>query len=104
MRVVVSEECTICLDDEGDVVQRGCCCRGDAGAVHLQCLIDLAAHANDNDLDNSWSAWWECGTCKRKFTGTVRLGLAEAWFARVESREEDDDERLCRQPGRRTSR
>ena len=80
-------QCTICLDDEGDVAQRGCCCRGDAGAVHLQCLIDLATHTTDNDLGSGWTAWWQCGTCKQALTGTVQLELAEAWFARVETRE-----------------
>ena len=71
-------QCTICLDDEGDVVQRGCCCRGDAGAVHLQCLIDLATHAADNGMASRRSAWRQCGMCKQRFTGSVRLGLAEA--------------------------
>ena len=33
--------------------------------------------------------------CKQEFTGTVRVGLAEAWCARVESREEEDEERLA---------
>ena len=28
-------------------------------------------------------AWWECHTCKQKFTGAMRTGLAEAWWARV---------------------
>ena len=85
-------QCTICLGDESDVVQRGCCCRGDAGAVHLQCLIDLATHAADNGGD--WGEWSECGICKQNFTGCVRLGLAEAWVSRVQPLDDDDEERL----------
>ena len=34
--------CTICLDTEGTIVQRECCCRGDSGWVHIGCLIQLA--------------------------------------------------------------
>jgi hypothetical protein len=28
-------------------------------------------------------AWWECHTGKQQFTGAMRTGLAEAWWARV---------------------
>ena len=34
--------CIICLDAEGELLQRGCCCRGDAGLAHLHCLVELA--------------------------------------------------------------
>lgn len=76
-------QCTICLSDEGEVVQKGCFCRGDAGAAHVECLIELAKHNRENNGD--WLGWQECGTCKARFTGPVQRALAKAWFACVES-------------------
>lgn len=81
-------QCTVCLDSEGTVVQKGCCCRGDAGAVHLDCLIELATHVEDSESD--WSAWVYCQTCKGAFTGSAQIGLAHARCARHESRGDDE--------------
>lgn len=77
-------QCTICLDDDGAVVQKGCCCRGDAGAAHLPCLVELATHMTDHN--RNWHGWTNCGTCNAGFTGAVLLGLAEARVRRAESR------------------
>lgn len=88
---VQSWACTICLDTEGEVIQQGCCCRGDAGAAHVACLIELAAHAADTRKD--WNSWSRCNTCLDYFTGTMQNALAEAWFARVVERDSEDEER-----------
>jgi tetratricopeptide (TPR) repeat protein len=40
-------------------------------------------------------AWWECHTCKQRFTGAMRTGLAEAWWARVRDAVEENAERLA---------
>lgn len=69
-------QCTICLDDEGTVVQKGCCCRGDAGAVHIACLIELAAHAAGANSDRR--PWRVCSVCKTGYTGEAQLELARA--------------------------
>lgn len=83
-------QCTICLDTEGDVIQRGCCCRGDAGAVHLDCLIELAnAHQRQGD----WGGWTKCEVCKGRFTGHVQIGLGRTWFDQVKDRDKTDEER-----------
>ena len=66
--------CVICLDAEGELLQRGCCCRGDAGLAHLHCLVELAVH--DEKSKNTFAAWHQCGTCKANFTGWVQHGLA----------------------------
>lgn len=84
--------CTICLDTEGEVVQRGCCCRGDAGFVHTECLIAVAVHGETSR--GSTSGWGICGVCKSRFTGKVLLTLAEERAARSESLDPDDQERL----------
>ena len=58
------ERCTICWcgrgGDSGELLQRGCCCRGDIGLVHLECITKLAAHAQTG---GSRDAWYSCGTC-----------------------------------------
>ena len=82
-------QCTICLGDEGNVVQRGCCCRGEMGAVHVQCLIEYAQHVTDNGTDLEWrDRWYTCETCKQVFTGRVLFDLAEALWAHAESDED----------------
>jgi len=45
--------------------------------------------------DSGWVGWWECQTCKQRFTGEMQWGLADAWWARARGRAEDDDERLA---------
>lgn len=84
--------CTICLDEEGEVVQKGCCCRGDSGAAHVECLVQMAVHSTEslrNDL-----GWTTCGVCKNRFTGDAQLGLARAWYKRTESLAPEDRTRL----------
>lgn len=71
-------QCTICLGDDGEVVQKGCHCRDDAGAVHVSCLIEYATH---KVARSNRSGWTRCDTCKSRFTGKAQLGLAEARFA-----------------------
>ena len=65
--------CPVCLDSEGELLQRGCGCRGDSGVVHLPCFVQVATHRAD------CQGWWCCGTCKQYFTGAVQVGLARAW-------------------------
>ena len=88
-----ASRCTICLSAEGAVLQRGCCCRGDSGWVHLECITQLAAHKDDHDED--WSGWAACGTCNGDFTGCVQHGLARAWWSRVESLDNGHEDRLA---------
>ncbi len=40
-------------------------------------------------------AWWACQTCKQKFTGPIRSGLAGAWCSRVCDHVEESIERLA---------
>lgn len=85
-------QCTICLDSEGEVVQKGCCCRGDAGAAHIDCLVALATHESSTRADHSH--WMRCSTCKDFFTGIVDDRLGKAWDSRVAERPRGDHERL----------
>ena len=81
--------CPVCLESEGELLQRGCCCRGDSGVVHLTCMVQVATHAAGHQ------GWWCCGTCKQDFTGAVQVGLARAWWATVAANDEGDAERLA---------
>ena len=60
-------ECVICLDSAGEVLQRGCHCRGDAGLAHVRCLAQLAAHGEQTK--NSTDGWWTCGTPDKPMPG-----------------------------------
>ena len=84
--------CPVCLESEGELLQRGCCCRGDSGVVHLTCMVQVATHAAGHQ------GWWCCGTCKQEFTGAVQVGLARAWWATVAANDEGDRRTArCRQ-------
>eukprot|EP00035_Acanthoeca_spectabilis_P032972 m.21409 g.21409 ORF g.21409 m.21409 type:complete len:464 (+) comp5684_c0_seq1:162-1553(+) len=78
-------QCTICLSDEGEVIQKGCHCRGDNGAVHLDCLLQLAAHSSATA--GRWHAWEYCSTCDHAFNGASAYGLAKCWVDSVTDRE-----------------
>jgi hypothetical protein len=87
------QRCTICLEDDSDVIQRGCCCRGDAGAVHAGCLITFATFTTESRGD--YRGWTQCDTCHSLFTGPVQLGLAEArvaWAAAASNASETDEQ------------
>ena len=60
--------CYICYESQPPPIQSGCACRDEA-------VSQAGLRGN--------IAWWECHTCKQKFTGAMRTGLAEAWWARV---------------------
>ena len=81
--------CPVCLESEGELLQRGCCCRGDSGVEHLKCMVQVATHAAGHQ------GWWCCSTCMQEFTGAVQVGLARAWWATVASNDEGDTERLA---------
>ena len=80
--------CFICLETRGeDELLRGCACRGSAGFAHVECLVQ-AAQVNR-------TLWRECITCKQPWSGLLALNLAWAHWDAVESRPENDRERLA---------
>ena len=83
--------CPICLESEGELLQRGCGCRGDSGwvLVHAECIKQVATHGEE------WKGWQTCGTCTQLFTGAGQHGLAIPWWATVASRDESDEQRLA---------
>lgn len=88
----VAMQCTICLSDEGDVVQKGCYCRGDAGAVHLDCLIELCSYRSTRpDVEQPWQ---KCETCNAVFSGRTGTKIAASWFDKVSARDPDDRTRI----------
>jgi len=87
-------ECVICLEPDGELLQRGCWCRGDAGLSHLHCLIKLAVHAEQSKTMFEMAAWQECGTCKARFTGKMQHGLAEEYWARAMTLPGDHPDRI----------
>ena len=85
--------CFICFEEstEGSTppIQSGCACRGDAGLAHLDCRVK-AAEARFPPP----SVWWVCQTCNQPFTGDMRVGLAEAYWSRVQCFAEEDGRRV----------
>jgi Flp pilus assembly protein TadD len=86
--------CFICLGDVPPPIQSGCACRGDAGLAHMGCRALAAAHCADN-RDEADEGWWKCGTCGQGFTGVMQVGLAEAWWSKVQNLSEEDSTRLA---------
>lgn len=83
--------CWVCAEGSSRTrshkLMRGCACRGsDAGFAHLSCLVEAAKHNEDR--------WRSCPTCKQKFTGDVRLGLARARWELHRTSAADDWQRL----------
>ena len=85
--------CIICLDNEGHPlpIQCGCGCRDEAGCAHVACKATYAAHQGPG----YHTGWTVCPTCKQKYTGAMKLGLAETLCARLHGRPAEDNDRLC---------
>ena len=86
--------CFICFDADASPapIQSGCACRGEAGLAHVGCRVQAA---EAQAPDRGWAVWSKCQTCNQDFTGGMQRGLADAWWAQVSNRAEDDDEKLA---------
>jgi tetratricopeptide (TPR) repeat protein len=93
LRFGADEECIICLESDPTPIRSGCACRSDSGLAHIECRIRSAPALQLRDRGTK--AWWECEVCKQPFTGAMRTGLAEAWWARVYDQPEVSEERLA---------
>ena len=58
--------------------------------MHIECMVQVVVSQTGHRGN---IAWWECHTCKQSFTGAMRTGLAEAWWARVRDAAEESAER-----------
>ena len=92
--------CWICLhegpDEEGGALLRGgCACRGEAGWGHVACVAKHAVKQwqAPRGTGGRTDGWKRCPTCKQPYKGPMRLGLAQAWSARVAGRPAEDGER-----------
>ena len=87
--------CVICLDNEEHPlpIQCGCGCRDSAGCAHVACKTAYAEHQGPGYHER----WHRCPTCKQDYTGAMQLGLADALWARLQSRPPEDDDRQCAQ-------
>ena len=85
--------CYICYESQPPPIQSGCACRDEAGFVHIECMVQLAVSRVSQVGHRGNIAWWECHTCKKVFTGSVRTGLAEAFWARLRDAVEENEER-----------
>ena len=86
--------CWVCLEGaEAGRLRQGCSCRGSAGAVHLQCLVQAAAAQQDRigppprggpdgefgtHMQLAMSGWLVCNTCKQEYVGSLGLDFVRA--------------------------
>jgi hypothetical protein len=85
--------CIICLESDPPPIQSGCACRGDAaGLAHVECRATAAAYIMANN--NTHERWQTCSTCGQEFTGAMQLGLAEAWWSKLQHLPKEDSQRL----------
>jgi tetratricopeptide (TPR) repeat protein len=86
--------CYVCYESQPPPIKSGCACRDEAGFVHIGCMVQVAvSQVGHRGVKHSLIAWSECQTCKQDFTGAMRTGLAEAWWARVRDAAEESSER-----------
>lgn len=92
------QSCGICLCDDrtkDNPIVRDCACRGTAGYIHLQCLVDLA-HSRANTMSDEMASsrkignigstlggetmnpYEDCNTCKQSFAPGSRSRMALA--------------------------
>ena len=67
--------CYICLE-EGDVM-RNCACRGDAGCVHLECLVELIERNPQQDTP------YFCPLCHQMYAGRRGVGIVRMMWQRA---------------------
>ena len=73
--------CHICQEgqENGQLLSKGCGCRGSAEFAHLECLVEYAKHEDgENDV------WTECNECALRYTGVMASRLARARWKLVE--------------------
>ena len=85
--------CWVCqfadCDDGEPLLSMGCaCCRegSSGGRAHVSCLAGAAAH--------NVALWYQCPTCKQRFTGAPSMGLTRARWELCRNRPKEDIERL----------
>lgn len=72
--------CSICLDG-GDLVSKGCCCRGDGEWVHVDCVIENTTHRFKAIPYQEWySTYCVCDVCKSAYTGELLYSVSYHWY------------------------
>ena len=73
-------QCMICLCGSGDLIRKGCACRGSSALVHGGCALRAVVAQLPHRGERAWA---ECQTCCQVFTGPMCVALANAWLART---------------------
>lgn len=94
--------CWICLEED-DSIKRSCACRGvAAGFAHVGCLAKYAQtkmeeiyeEGADDDKANCTLYWRVCPNCNQKYTGDVRMELADIFSQHTSDLLRNDGRRL----------
>jgi len=79
--------CWICFenDDSGPPLVRDCACRGDAGFVHLSCIINYAEtkskQINHRIDKGAVKLWYECPTCLQGYDNQLGVDISSAFVS-----------------------
>lgn len=84
----VSGVCYICLESSSDLVTKGCACRGDDAAAHLECMANVELHKRPDLVPMT------CTVCLQSFTSTMTSSLVVAAWVRAQSFPLDSTDRL----------
>eukprot|EP00571_Detonula_confervacea_P002527 CAMPEP_0172319320 /NCGR_PEP_ID=MMETSP1058-20130122/37344_1 /TAXON_ID=83371 /ORGANISM="Detonula confervacea, Strain CCMP 353" /LENGTH=454 /DNA_ID=CAMNT_0013034333 /DNA_START=28 /DNA_END=1393 /DNA_ORIENTATION=+ len=76
-------------DEKGQSLVRDCSCRGESGFGHLSCIAKYAERkyqdSDQDDNQDSLETWETCPNCNQYYQHELRLDLADALLAFLES-------------------
>jgi tetratricopeptide (TPR) repeat protein len=84
--------CCICFDTSLPLIEPGCACDKSSCLSHVKCRARVA---REEATKGCYTLWWQCDKCKQNFTGLMCRELTRIWCLEVQSRPEDDMERLA---------
>jgi hypothetical protein len=88
--MAAGDRCRTCLLEAPPPIRLGCACRGHAGLAHVACLAKAAETDKRGKV-----AYHTCELCETRFTGSMRMGMAQAWIGLAEGLQKDEPMRLC---------
>ena len=74
------------------MLKKGCGCRGSSGMAHLDCAVAAAPHQKNEA--GQVEGFLKCPTCKHKYSGAMKMGLARADVELLAGLDPDHPDRL----------
>ena len=100
---VGDRRCWICLC--GGNLTQICACRGDAGYVHVNCLVNMAASKSNklgeqrretsDQFQELRSVWNVCDNCKQRYVGEVKQSMVNEFLLIINNAYRKKDHWSC---------